>query len=89
MKLKLSIFFLFATFFTNFAHVEPTHQYITREDEADDYTVYIDSYEYFAPNIGLVAKVEIRIVPEVDDITRHSGWWIVKYAYMITDFSLN
>jgi len=61
----------------------------TREDEADDYTVYIDSYEYFAPNIGLVAKVEIRIVPQGEDISGHFGWWRIKYAYMITDFSLN
>ena len=61
----------------------------TREDEADDYILYVDSYEYFAPNIGLVAKVELRIVPKVDDITRHLGWWKIKYVYMITDFSLN
>jgi len=51
--------------------------------------VYIDSYEYFAQNIGLVAKVEIRIVPQGDDIPGHFGWWRVKYVYMLTDFSLN
>lgn len=61
----------------------------TREDEADDYTLYIDSYEYFAPDIGLVCKVVIDIVPDYEVLPTHRGWWRVRYAYMINNYSIN
>ena len=60
----------------------------TREDEADDYTLYIDSYEYFTPNIGLVCKVEIEIDPG-GEIPGYHGWWRIRYIYMMFNYSIN
>lgn len=61
----------------------------TRENEADDYTLYIDSYEFFAPNIGLVCKIVIDIVPDYEILETHRGWWRIRYIYMINNYSLN
>lgn len=61
----------------------------TRENEADDYTLYIDSYEYFAPNIGLVCKVVIDIVPDYEILPNYRGWWRIRYVYMINNYIVN
>jgi hypothetical protein len=59
----------------------------TRIREADDYTLFIDTYEYFAPNIGLICKVGIDIVPYGEVLPEYPGWWKLRYINLLTNFS--
>jgi len=53
----------------------------TRIIEADDYPGYIDFYEYFSPNVGLVAKIRIFFVP--------NEYWFLDYIRLLKEFDLN
>lgn len=53
----------------------------TRIREAEDYIGYLEIYEYLAPNIGMVAKVRIFIVP--------NHYWFLYNIDLLTNFYLN
>ena len=48
--------------------------------ESDDYPGFLEIYEYYAPNLGLVAKVRIFIVP--------NAYWFLDYVYVLKNYRL-
>lgn len=57
------------------------HVIKTRIIEADDYPGYLDFYEYYSPNIGLIAKVRIFILPK--------AYWFLDYIEVLKEYNLN
>jgi hypothetical protein len=50
----------------------------TRIREAEDYPGYSDSYDYYYPNIGLVANVHIFILPK--------AYWFMRYIFVLKNY---
>lgn len=52
----------------------------TRIEEAEDYPGYLTFFEYYAPEIGLVAKVRIFHVPSL--------YWFLDYVDLLKNYEL-
>lgn len=62
------------------AGVFECHVIKTRIEESTDYPGYLEQYEYYAPNIGMVAKVQIFILPD--------EYWFLDYLQLVKSFHI-